>query len=1139
MAFKDNLSPLHGYRVRGLNRPSQEANTAFIDAIQKELTTGEQQMYQARLEAFLDTSEGEWLDYWGQWLGLHREGRNDDIYRNALKQHVLHKRNTITAIREALASYLKTEIDNIYIYEPWRDMFVYNSSKWNTYKFYPSTYYRYAVIDVQIDAPFNRSIAKLINLFRPAGVYWVITSLVNVLNKKAPIVDFTIDTEFHFISDDIDYVGFLQRHNNSITPDFHFSLDINNPFIYNNSFLNGGRVYYQVRNSNQGIASLAPMYQADTQPKAEDSRETAFSYIQPLQYGDTSLLSRVDGRGVDYSFIAKNANLATGITKDNNTYYITADWINYQAKTNDNLFIYGQRAVQTYTSEIHKYKVRLPKGTYTFSVIPQQVTFPFKLYVHVLSDAVNKDHDLSSNVFPANSQQRVSTTFTLDNNATVELSPIYTDDVNTMGEYKYSQVQLQQGNVATNEIVYQTPKAYLLGIHTQNDSEVILHAMNDKTGLMTFYVDQENRENFDTNGRNWHIYRLPQDCVSTDISFETPDQVLDTTLIPFDEQATLNPMPFRVGSLKPAPLMGFIDFYDYYQRGQLMGENKKDSVLNEINDSPIKNLTVYMRDNMGSQQQVTAYVYDFSIKMWVNLAKFNVTANYQVFKIGFISLEHYINDNGVLFVKFVPESYNHNLAVDYFGFNYGKNEFKIFDSYVDQKPYGWQTDDTTGTSVIPKVGSAKVDVSKLISADQKMLTVFLQHKLTNNTNLIDRTLVPGDILVITAGQAEPGNSFHYANVYDGDLVANQSVIVTLTKNAPNNFMVDHTKVKDLSIVLITRHVDGAGVNLLNGTNNFSFPYSLTRVNQASPDQDAQAIHLKESAKNAQQSAMLTFTIGGQENDQLEINREFAFSVELTGTGKLSQFGFTGADKDMNTDLTLNPHYWQRYEYTGTKTKNGQFVLAFDLVNNQDLDIEIRKIKVEYGKTSTVYTASDTPGRIIPPTISGQVSLVVQMIDQDDNNKILRTDNRSGFAGDSVSFDFSSWLPDNTHWVSQPANDYVLSSSNATIQIPIKHDVQVIKGFIMNTVTRTINITEPAKQLQTTTDKFVFTRDGLKDRYTGKSGLSDWNVASHHFDPVTIPGVDGYTPQVTGNAGAIDITPTTESWTVNITYTKNS
>lgn len=978
MAFKDNLSPLHGYEIRGLKRPSQEANTVFIDAIQKELTTGEQQMYQARLEAFLDTSEGQWLDYWGQWLGLHREGRDDDTYRNALKQHVLHKRNTITSIRETLALYLKTNIENIFIYEPWRDMFIYNSSKWNTYKCYPSTYYRYAVIDVQIDAPFNRTIAKLINLFRPAGVYWVITSLVNVLSKKAPIVDFTIDTLYHFISDDIDYVGFLQRHSNNITPDFFFNLNINNPFIYNNDLFNGGKVYYQARNTDEGIASIAPMYDGDTIPKDEDSRETAFSYIQPLKYGDTTLLSKVDGRGINYPFKATNANLATGVTRDanSNTYHIVANWINYHAKTNDNLFIYGQKTIQTYTSEINKYKVCLPKGTYTFSVNTEQVNFPFKLYVHVLKDTVNTDKDLSSEIFPVGSTQKYSVSFTLDNNATVELSPIYTDDVSTMGEYQYSRVQLQIGNVATADIIYQTPKAYLLGIHTQNNSEVNLHAMNAQTGLVSFYMDQENKENFDTEGRNWHIYRLPQDCTPTDFAFDTTDTVLNITLVPYREQVTFNPMPYQENSDKSAPLMGFIDFYDYYQDGQLMGANKRLAVLNEIDGSKIKNLMIYMKDGMGSKQNITAYVYDFMINCWVENSIFEVTDQYQVFKLSFLTLQNYLNENGLLFVKLVPESYDQNLAIDYFGFSYGNTTDDIDSIMPSQLGLAADTTTTSPIVVYPLTEKAKTDkdmlhrllsITTILSQDNvptqartnlgSITYSYLNSYILSLDYTFDNSVQP---LMLTINNEQSGESTEIDLTNDsGNQIGNVNVdLVSISEQ--HGITVNDQDVLSFTIFggtsgnihnLSINQISNCGKNLLN-TPSLSLDSKGTPSSKITVtlNQNMGTFNFSDTATS---DYILTV-----DNNNSALPDIVTLSFSAKGTGKITGVTLYNKNNDTNSSSSLNialdDMFYQRISYTVIIGASNYNAYDFSLSGAEGQTISIKDIKVEQGVVSTPY-----------------------------------------------------------------------------------------------------------------------------------------------------------------------------------------
>lgn len=302
MAIKDNLTPLHGYAIRGLSEAKQHDNNLFIDALQAPLDQAENDLYQAKLESFLDTAEGDWLEYWGSWLGLHRaNGQDDDDYREALKAHVLHSRNTIESLREALANFLQTKVENIFIYEPFRDMMVWNSSSWNTYKFYPSTYYRYAVIDIQLDAAYNNVTSQIINLFRPAGVMWVITSLVNVLNNNAPIIDFSTQTlGYPFITEYIDYAGFLKHDSNYITPAINKNVEIDDPFIYNDSLLNGGKEYYALSRAINGVSFLGLTVDS-VAPVQDEDYLSAYERIDPLSNMQANQLSRMDDMGVNYN----------------------------------------------------------------------------------------------------------------------------------------------------------------------------------------------------------------------------------------------------------------------------------------------------------------------------------------------------------------------------------------------------------------------------------------------------------------------------------------------------------------------------------------------------------------------------------------------------------------------------------------------------------------------------------------------------------------------------------------------------------------------------------------------------------------------------------------------------------------------
>lgn len=243
MAIKDNLQPFWGFNVQGITKDDGSANDAFISSLQSELDKTELDLYSSKLETYLDTANGRWLDYWGRWLGLHRDNRSDDDYRTALINHVLHERNTIPALTKALSDFLKVNQDHIYIYEPWRDMFVWNASHYNTHKFFTDPYYCYAVIDIQIEGPYSEIVNEIINLFRPAGVYWVVTSLVNVINNTAPILDFSLPTTQIIESSDTDYANFTQTNSAYLNSKLDLATYVGDPFNYNKDNLNAGKQY--------------------------------------------------------------------------------------------------------------------------------------------------------------------------------------------------------------------------------------------------------------------------------------------------------------------------------------------------------------------------------------------------------------------------------------------------------------------------------------------------------------------------------------------------------------------------------------------------------------------------------------------------------------------------------------------------------------------------------------------------------------------------------------------------------------------------------------------------------------------------------------------------------------------------------
>ena len=609
MSIASNLAPLHGYEIRGLEKPDQEANNAFIHGLQSELDLAETNLYKAKLEGFLDTTNNDWLDYWGSWLGLHRyprEGDND--YRQRMKDHVLHKRNTITAIRQAVADFLKTNMSNIYIYEPYRDMMIYNSSRWNTYKFYPSTYYRYAVIDIKIDAPINNVVSEVINLFRPAGVYWVITSLINVLNEKAPIIDFSTDASNIIESTDLDYIGFDYRDYTHITPNLNNDFNITDPFIYNDSLLNGGNVYYAYDRAISRVAWLGKALDSVT-PKATDTYMDAFNDVTHLSAIDDGRLSDMDQAAVEFDISGKS-NLPINLWPDDNPAHYSG-W--NLLSSNDKISSYINDDGQQVLHFDHE-------GNLEDTIIG-----PWYGY-NVLQKG--KHYILTADVRGSNMK---ATEFNVHENIT---------STKTLG------VDLTQGLFKT-----WTRTATLFTPDADNPS-----------GAFVYYC-----ENVDTTKPGWFEIK--------DICLQEVDD--------FTPYINNNVIPGYVdlpGNLNRTTIMGTIDLFDYFQDDNKdLADDKQNLVISKVEGQAYKALVLRFRKNHNIYNQtVTLYLYDFTVNLWVSYQTYVLTNNeYQLAKIELETIKPYINMNGLMFMKLVPETKVGTIDVDYFGFNFGETTTQV------------------------------------------------------------------------------------------------------------------------------------------------------------------------------------------------------------------------------------------------------------------------------------------------------------------------------------------------------------------------------------------------------------------------------------------------------------------------------
>ena len=313
------LSFLHPLWKRSLNEYDDSVNSAVIGALNQSLSKSEEDMVQSKVESYLSTADSKWLDYWGYWFGERRKsGWSDDYYRSRIVNHVEHARGTVDALRDAIADFINTNKDNIYIYEPYRDMFIWNSSKYNTNKYFSSTYYRYAVIDIQVSASYPKEIVSIINLFRPAGVLWVLTETVNSRNSDAPIIDIKNPKDIFVPKIENDFIfGLRTRTRLVINPSKDDYETVTSPFTYNkkDSLFNNRNSLFMGATQISKRYSFIGQSLFDYTPNDNDTLENSSYNVEQLSSSDIASVATKNGRGKMFDFNPAKNNLISNASQ--------------------------------------------------------------------------------------------------------------------------------------------------------------------------------------------------------------------------------------------------------------------------------------------------------------------------------------------------------------------------------------------------------------------------------------------------------------------------------------------------------------------------------------------------------------------------------------------------------------------------------------------------------------------------------------------------------------------------------------------------------------------------------------------------------------------------------------------------------
>ena len=685
MAIKDFFHPIFRKALEA-DDDMHGLHDTIVDTLQAPLDQAKKDEINAKIDMYLDTSRGEYLDRFGSWFGLSRKKDwSDDYYRDRMKKHVLHERNTINGIRMALANFLETEIKNIYIYEPYRDMFIWNKSFWNTRAFYTSPYYRYAVIDINIDAPIKPGIVDIINLFRPAGVIWVLTNNINGISLDAPIIDLVSPKKVYLLEEDINYVGFGSRKALEINPGLDSANSpITNPFIYNDSdsLWNEGKVYYDIVHQNQNFSYLGQLYW-NFKPLDTDTFDDSRSYAE--QYVTNQYTSNIKGEGQTFSLSPEQNNLVTsgasGLIKGSlncNLQNIKRD--EFKQVGGRNLII-ANETEQGYVDTNGSIK----GSSANFSTGWIKVE-PNANYVITSNKNDSNDHYIRAGYYDKDKtfiKRYLSKFDTHELKITIDDNTEYIRvgfDKNSYSEpYK-----IEKGDKPTDwspapEDLHGVPSGnYQVGIRLQSNTS------QDDTVKITFNGTNPVTQTITADsGKDYHYYNTQ---VSLSDDFESDGTVtLSATNSNFKyfsiKKATPAPMYYSLSKDDTRKVTGLASAIDVQRF--LMAYDNDDltsdfSRLDNTFDYFAINTSLYSNVN----NEVTLWAFNFQLGLWVNYGTQTIKRGWNYLTTSLGAISPFMNNEGIVFYKLTFKKQN-TIRVNYFGLDFGYASEELCSAVAD------------------------------------------------------------------------------------------------------------------------------------------------------------------------------------------------------------------------------------------------------------------------------------------------------------------------------------------------------------------------------------------------------------------------------------------------------------------------
>lgn len=201
------VNGLEGYDVASEGYGPVQAddpNFAVLNAIEANLRNTEKETLAAKVQSYLHSATGSYLDHWGSWFGAYRGlAESDTGYRERILGTVSIERGTVGAIQSAIDSFLNDSETIVTIYEPFNNLFRLNQSALNGDDHLMGDVYRYGVVLIDVPKNYPASLLQMVQDFKPAGVLVIInynTELLTMDQYTDAMLNLTLDyTKSYYI----------------------------------------------------------------------------------------------------------------------------------------------------------------------------------------------------------------------------------------------------------------------------------------------------------------------------------------------------------------------------------------------------------------------------------------------------------------------------------------------------------------------------------------------------------------------------------------------------------------------------------------------------------------------------------------------------------------------------------------------------------------------------------------------------------------------------------------------------------------------------------------------------------------------------------------------------------------------------